>query len=157
MPFLAVALVDLAIVAALVGGAWIANRLRFARDRSTFPCRLAAVGAPASSRICPHWLHLKTRAKWQGDVLVVQAGLLYAQTLPLAVRLPIEARIQEEPRGSVHRLGAHPQSLVFERDDAAALKIAVRQCDRTALAGPFLAVAIAGLPAPRRPDRRRRT
>src|SRR4051812_34874694 len=157
MPFLLVALVDLAIAAALVGAAWVWNRLRFARDRSSFPCRLAPVGARASSRVCPHWLHLKTRAKWQGDALSIQAGLLYAQTLTIAVRLPIDARIQEEPRGSVHRLGAHPQSLVFERDDASALKIAVRQGDRTVLAGPFLAVAIAGLPAPRRPDRRGRT
>src|SRR3954468_22439101 len=80
MPLLVVALVDLAIAAALVGAAWIWNRLRFARDRSSFPCRLAPVGERAASRVCPHWLHLKTRAKWQDDVLSIQAGLLYAQT-----------------------------------------------------------------------------
>jgi hypothetical protein len=56
----------------------------------------------------------------------------------------------------VRRLGACPQSLWIERDDGTPIKVAVRERDRTKLAGPFLVAAIAGLPAARR-ERPRRT
>ena len=155
MPDLAVILVDLGIVALVVGAAVAWNRVRFARDRSAFRCRVALMGPTWTSRHYPHWSRLKTRAKWVDDVLVIQAGPLWSRTLRIPVHLPLDTQIHDETRGTIRRLGAHPQSLLVGQDGCAAL-VAVRATDRTCLVGPFLAAAVAGLPSAPRSGRRRK-
>ncbi|MFL6160797.1 MAG: hypothetical protein ACJ74U_01085 [Jatrophihabitantaceae bacterium] len=157
MQTVAVILLDLTIVAALVGAVAVWNRLRFVWDRSSFRCRLAPLGARSAAECCPRWSRLKTRAKWRADILELQVGPLWAQTLTIPVRLSLLASIEDEPRWAHCRLGVHPQSLVIERDGASSLKVSVRQRDRTRLAGPFLTVALVGLPSPPRSDRRHRS
>jgi hypothetical protein len=156
MPDVAVIFVDLGIVAILVGAAVGWNRLRFVRDRSSFACRLTLLGPSWTARRYPRRSPLKTRAKWAGDVLLIQVGPLWARTLRIPVQLPLDTQIQDEARGSIHRLGAHPKSLVIRHEGSATLLIAVRSRDRTQLVGPFLAAAVAGLPQTPRSDRRHR-
>jgi hypothetical protein len=151
---LGVTLLDLVIVGLLVASTIAWNRLRFARDPLSFRCRLARPHTLEDES--PRWSRWKTRAKWAGTVLVVQAGPLWARTLSIPVHLPLDARIQEEGCGRWRRLGAHPQSLRIEEQDGSALIVAVRQRDRTLLVGPFLAAAVAGLPAAPRSGRRRK-
>ena len=156
MPDLAVILLDLGIVGFLVGAAVAWKRLQFVCDRSSFRCRLAFLSSPVTSRHESRWTRLTTRAKWTGDVLVIQVGPLWAQTLRLPVHLPLDTQIHDQPRGVVRRLGAHPQSLVIPHEGCTALVVAVRAKDRTRLVGPFLAAAVAGLPSAPRSDRRRK-
>jgi hypothetical protein len=130
------------------------TRCRFARDRSSFACRTARLSWRWWHRDGLRWNWWRTRAKWVNDVLVVQSGLLWMRTLTVPVALPRGTQIEAEARSTVRRLGARPQSLWIERGDGTPLKIAVRGQDRTKLAGPFLAAAIAGLPAPPRRNRR---
>jgi hypothetical protein len=120
------------------------------------PRRLARMEPNWTSGHYACWSRLKTRAKWTGDELVVQVGPLWARTLRVPVRLPLDAQIQDEEHGAIGRLGAHPQSLLIEHDRCGALVIAVRAKDRTRLVGPFLAAAVAGLPSAPSSDRRRR-
>lgn len=156
MSDLAVTFIDLGIVGLLVGISIAWSRLRFVRDRSAFRCRLALIGPTRSSRLAPRWSKLKARAKWKGDVLVIQLGPLRTRTLQIPVHLPLCTQIQDEWRGTVRRLGAHPQSLLIHRDGCDALLLAVRAKDRTRLVGPFLAAAVPGLPSAPRPHRWRR-
>ena len=157
MPDVLVILVDLAVVGflVLIAAGW--NRLRFVRGGSSFRCRLGRVTVRGKSYRAQHWARFKTRAKWADDVLVAQIGPLWALTLCVPVRLPLDARIQAEERATVRRLGAHPHSLIIERDGRPPLLVAVRAKDRTRLVGPFLAAAVAGLPSAPRSVRRRKT
>jgi hypothetical protein len=156
MPDLAVILVDLGIVALVVGVAAAWNRVWFARDGSAFGCRVALMGPTWTSRHYPRWSRLKTRAKWVDDVLIIQVGPLWTRTLHIPVHLPLDTQIHDETRGSIRRLGPHPQSLLMRPDAGAALLVAVRATDRNCLVGPFLAAAVAGLPSAPRSDRRRK-
>lgn len=156
MSDLAVILVDLGIVGFLIGAVVAWNRVRFARDRSSFRCRLARITPSRTFRHPRRWSRLKTRAKWTGDTLLIQVGPLWAGTLRIAVNLPLDAQIRAEARGAVRRLGAHPQSLLIRCDGCTALVVAVQAKDRTRLVGPFLAAAVAGLPSVPRSDGRRK-
>jgi len=133
----------------------LSNRIRFARDPSSFACRAARLTRRGWQRDGLRWGWLRTRAKWVNDVLVIQSGLLWMRSLAVAVTLPKGVQIEAEPRSTVRRLGARPQSLWIDCGDVLPLKIAVREQDRTKLAGPFVAAAIGGLPTPPRRNRRR--
>lgn len=134
---------------------WCA-RARFARDHSSFACRTARLSSRWWHRDGLHWRLLRSRAAWVDNVLVIRSGPLSLRTLTIPVFLPPKTRIEDEMPSTVHWLGSCPQSLWIERDDGTPIKIAVRERDRTKLAGPFLVAAIAGLPAARR-ERPRRT
>jgi len=130
------------------------NRRRFARDSSSFVCRTARLSRRWWHRDGLHWGWLRTRAKWVSDVLVIQSGLLRMRSLTVAVVLPKGTQIEAEARSTVRRLGPRPQSLWIDCGVVTPLKIAVRGQDRSKLAGPFVAAAIGGLPAPPRRNRR---
>src|SRR5262245_23651904 len=113
MPDIAVIFVNLGIVGVLVGTTAGWNRVRFARDRRSFGCRLALLGPNPSTTDQPHWSWFKTRAKWTNDLLVIQVGPLWARTLTVPARIPLTSRIQESGHRAVRRLGSHPQTLVI--------------------------------------------
>jgi hypothetical protein len=131
------------------------GRIRFTKDYSTFTCRTARLSTKWWHRDGMRWRLLRARAAWVDSVLVIRNGPVSLRTVTIAVSLPAKARIEEESPSTVRLLGSCPQSLWIERDDGTPIKIAARKRDRTKLAGPFLAVAIAGLPAARREHRRR--
>jgi hypothetical protein len=131
------------------------GRVRFAKDYSSFTCRTARLSTKWWHRDGMRWRFLRARAAWVESVLVIRNGPVSLRTVTIPVSLPPKARIEEESPSTVRLLGSCPQSLWIERDDGTPIKIAVRERDRTKLAGPFLAAAIAGLPAARREYRRR--
>jgi hypothetical protein len=130
------------------------NRNRFGRDPGAFVCRAARLTRRGWQRDGLRWGWLRTRAKWVNDVLVVQCGLLWMRSVTIAVALPKGVQIEAEPPSTVRRLGARPQSLWIDSGDTLPLKIAVREQDRSKLAGPFVAAAMDGLPTPPRRNRR---
>jgi hypothetical protein len=131
------------------------NRTRFGKDPAAFVCRAARLSRRGWQRDGLRWGWLRTRAKWVNDVLIVQSGPLWMRSLTIAVSLPKGAQIETEPPSTVRRLGPRPQSLWIDCSEVMPLKIAVREQDRTKLAGPFVAAAIGGLPSPPRRNRRR--
>jgi hypothetical protein len=132
-------------------------RMRFAREPGSFRCRLGRLPRRPSRRgRVIRWDRSRTRARWINDVLLIQTGLLGLRTTALHVRLPLAARIETEPVSAVKRLGTRPQALWIDRGRDDPIKVAVSEADRTRLAGPFMAAAIAGLPAGPRSERGRR-
>ena len=156
MPDIAVILVNLGIVGVLVGVAASWNRVRFAHDRTSFRCRVALVRSGSTAIDHLHWSRLTTRAKWTGELLVIQNGPLWTRTLTVPARLPITSSIQEQSPAVVGRLGAHPQTLVIRDRGDNAVVLGARQSDRMRLVGPFLAAAVTGLPSTTRPHRKPR-
>jgi hypothetical protein len=156
MPDIAVILVNLGIVALLVGVAVVWNRARFAYDRTSFRCRVALVGPGSTAVDHVRWSRLGTRAKWTGELLLIQIGPLWTGTLTVAARLPITSSIREQGPAVVGRLGAHPQTLVVRDHGDNAVVLGVRQNDRMRLVGPFLAAAVTGLPSTTRTHRKPR-
>jgi hypothetical protein len=148
---LIVAVVSACLVLAVIGF-W--GRVRFTRDHSSFTCRTARLSSRWWHREGMRWRWFRARAAWVDSVLVVRKGPVSLRTLTIPVFLPPKARIEEEVPSTVRWLGPCPQSLWIELADGSPFKIAVRSRDRTKLAGPFLAAAIAGLPAARRENRR---
>lgn len=132
------------------------GKVRFDKDQPTFVCRTARLGTRWWHRDGMRWRWLRARAAWVDNVLVIRNGPVSLRVMTIPVSLPPKARIEDEARCTVRRLGACPQSLWIEREDGSPVKIAVRERDRTKLAGPFLVAAIPGLPAAPR-ERRRRT
>lgn len=149
---LTVALVSACVVLTVIG-VW--GRIRFAKDHPSFTCRTARLSSRWWHRDGMHWRVMRARAAWVDNVLVIRNGPVSLRTLTIPVSLPPKARIEDEIPSTVRRLGACPQSLWIERTDGTPIKVAVRERDRTKLAGPFLVAAIAGLPAARREHPRR--
>lgn len=150
---LLVVLVSLSAVAATLALLSAAARGRTRRDPAWFRCRAAH---PRAGRV--RWERATTRACWVDRVLLVRVGVLRLRTLAIAVDLPADARLEPDVAGRVHRLGALPQILHLRTADGTRLDLAAAHADRTRLVGPFLAMAIPGLPTapPGRDPRRRR-
>jgi hypothetical protein len=72
--------------------------------------------------------------------------MVKVQVRPLPVRTPAEPLRQLAHR-EVRGLGREVLCLVLRLDDGSLLEVAAAARDRTQLVGPFLAVAIPGLPA----------
>lgn len=132
-------------------GSW----LRTVRDPTTFRCRVGHFRRHHWRRVDDvRWSRFRTRARWVGDVLLVQVGVLRMRTSATRVVLPPGARITRESAEVVRRLGPRPESLWLETDDGPAFGLAVSRPDRMMLVGPYLAAAIPGLPLAPREDRR---
>jgi len=126
------------------------SRRRFGRLPGAFRCRL---GPPAGWRHRSVWRLRRTRAVWLHDVLVIQSGFLrlgMTTVLPTISRgACVEALAPTEVRG----LGRHAVALALTAQDGRRIVVATSVLDRTALVGPFLTAAVAGLPrAPRDHD-----
>jgi hypothetical protein len=91
---------------------------------------------------------------WIHDVLLVQRGLLCPRTIALPV-CRADRPIRGTDRSEVGGLGVEPVVLSLTLDDGRSVDVAARNRDLDALAGPFLAVLIPGLPqAPTEPQAR---
>jgi hypothetical protein len=88
------------------------------------------------------------RAVWIHDVLLVERGRLFPRLLVLPVRLPDDSMRFAKP-GEVSGLTTMPLVMELRLDDGSLVAVAAASQDRTSLAGPFLAAAIATL-TPRR-------
>lgn len=157
MGFLAGVLSTLGLVAGgVIGGAVLARR-RFARYPAAFACRVRRprgrrrrwpVPRREGCRLC--WGLGRTAARWVHDVLVVQSGPLGLSVTPLAARIGAEAALRRVPSREARGLGSRPWAVVLTTEDGGSLEIAVAEWDRERLVGPYLTVALTGLPsAPR--------
>jgi len=111
----------------------------------TFACRCWSLtdsgSAPGSGRWNRSNLR-RARAVWVHDVLLIQRGRLFPRLLVLPVRLPDDSMRFAEP-GEVSGLTARPLVMELRLDDGSLVAVAAASRDRTSLAGPFLAAAIA--------------
>jgi hypothetical protein len=124
--------------------AWSHRRV-LRRVGATFPCRVWSL---AGFRLGRRSSSGPARAVWVHDVLLVQRGRLFARLLVLPVRLPEDSMRFAAP-GETTGLGRMPLVMELRLDDGALVAVAAANRDRTLLAGPFLAAAIATL-APHR-------
>jgi hypothetical protein len=144
----------LLVLAASAGSAALAvivlsgkHRHDLSKAGPTFACR---IWSPAGSRP-GRWNRAsvrRARAVWVHDVLLVQRGRLFPRLLVLPVRLPEDSMRFAEP-GEVSGLTTMPLVIELRLDDGSIVAVAAASQDRTSLAGPFLAAAIATL-TPRR-------
>jgi len=116
------------------------------RVGATFPCRVWSLAGFRLGR--SRSSSGRARAVWVHDVLLVQRGRLFARLLVLPVRLPEDSMRFAAP-GETTGLGRMPLVMELRLDDGALVAVAAANRDRTLLAGPFLAAAIATL-APHR-------
>ena len=87
---------------------------------------------------------------WVRDVLLVQSGALRMGVTPVCASVARDASVEELEPFTTRGLGLHAVALQLTAEDGRALVVATAGRDRTALAGPFLAAAVPGLPrAPR--------
>jgi hypothetical protein len=121
-----------------------AHRRRFREAGETFACRVRVVaGSPPGWS--GGWDRSRAHGVWVHDVLVLQRGRWFPRLITLAVRLPDDS-IRAAGRAEFRRLGLSPVVIDLRLDDGALVRVAAGQWDRTLLAGPFLAAAIASLP-----------
>ena len=121
----------------------MARSYRFPEDMVTFKCKTR--WAPVENAADIRWPASRCRATWCHDVLIVRRGLVKVQIRPLPVRTPAEP-LRKLRRHEVRGLGREVLCLVVRLDDGSLLEVAAAAHDRTKLVGPFLAVAIPGLP-----------
>jgi hypothetical protein len=135
------------LTAAVLTTAAVVGRVRFARDRRSFRCRIRSCRPTRSGRDS-RW-RPPTQAMWVHDVLLVRSGFLRLGLTALPVCPPRGARVQSLTRGDVRRLGRHPLALRLTRTDGA-MELAVPEGCRAELVGPFLVAELSDLPpAPR--------
>lgn len=134
--------------------ACLGARIRFARTSDAgepaFRCKVRYPGYLDEPLL--RWPARRTRARWRHDVLLVQRGLFVPRTAALAVHAP-HRHIRRTCRLEVRGLGPDPMVYTLELDDRRTVEVAAGSADLTALAGPFLAAAIPGLPHPPREPR----
>jgi hypothetical protein len=130
------------------------SKRRFIEAGDAFRCRLRACGGTPASwpRLTGRWSR-RMWARWDGDVLVVRRGPVFARAMVL--------------RATVSRVGVYVLPVRDTRGRGRAIAVGLRLCDdsrvdvaaaeqtRVALVGPYLAAAINDLP--RAPVPRRRT
>ena len=121
----------------------LARSYRFPDGTVSFKCRTR--WAPTECTTDIRWRAWRCRATWCHDVLIVRRGLVKVQVRSLPVRTPAEP-LRELRRREVRGLGRQVLCLVLRLDDGSLLEVAAAAHDRTQLVGPFLAVAIPGLP-----------
>jgi hypothetical protein len=122
----------------------IVLRHRRAKSPNVFPCTVRVLRGSAPrlpDRVRGNACH----AEWTHDVLVLYRGFSLSWAQPLAVRI---AEDLIEPAGSAQkrRLGAGAVQLRLRLDDGAVIAVAAPARARERLAGPFLAIAVDGLP-----------
>jgi hypothetical protein len=122
------------------------HRRRLRRVGATFRCRVWSLAGFRTGRNRSSLG--RARAVWVHDVLLVQQGWLFPRMLAIPVRLPEESMRFAAP-GEATGLGRIPLVMELRLDDGALVAVAAANRDRTLLAGPFLAAAIATL-TPRR-------
>jgi len=144
MTTLLLVLVASAASAALVGIA-LSSRHRHCLSKAgpTFACRVWSLTGSRPGRGNRTNLR-RARAVWIHDVLLVQRGRLFPRLLVLPVRLPDDSIRFAKP-GEVSGLTTMPLVMELRLDDGSLVAVAAASRDRTSLAGPFLAAAIATL------------
>ncbi|HEY6746937.1 MAG TPA: hypothetical protein VI357_14595 [Mycobacteriales bacterium] len=122
------------------------QRRQLGRAGATFRCRIWSLAGFRPGR---HRSGLRrARAVWVHDVLIVHQGWLIPRLLVVPVRLPEDSMRFAAP-GEAIGFGKIPLVMELRLDDGALVAVAAANRDRTLLAGPFLAAAIATL-TPRR-------
>jgi hypothetical protein len=130
------------------------RRRRRTRAHGAFRCkaRLCASRSAIWPYLRPRWTLRRLWARWDGDELVVQRGLLLSRTARLPARVLADG-VYLLTCVDVTRLGAQPIAVELEISDGSRIEVAARNSARLALVGPYLTAALHGLPrapAPRR-------
>jgi hypothetical protein len=152
-------------VLAVSGAAWLVTlsvlgtvvlltmraRRRYARCLTSFRCRLGPPTAgPRRGRA--QWCLRRTQASWIDGVLLIRSGALRLWLTPLSVGVHRGVELRALRAGEVRGLGPRPVAMRFVLADGRELDMAVANGDADRMVGPFLTVALIGLPdAPRRP------
>jgi hypothetical protein len=117
-----------------------------------FRCRVRVVQGTVAG-LPRRWPGRACRAEWKHDVLLLHRGFGLTWAQPLDVRFA-EDKIEPLQHKDAVRLGRGAVALQLRLDDNAVIAVAAPSCVREKLAGPFLAVAVHGLP-PGMSERRR--
>jgi hypothetical protein len=133
-----------AVLAALVVWSTWHNRRDFVSAPGVFRCnlRLRSEYLPG---IAPTWAKWPCHALWVHDVLVIRRGLLRPTLWYLPVHMADGGLTELNPR-CVRGLGRRPVSVKVVLDDNHEVELASADSDRPLLVGPFVAVAVGGLP-----------
>jgi hypothetical protein len=133
------------LVSATVAALTVWGRVHYARRLPSFRCR---VGPPTSRwrRRRARWRVRSTRAAWVGDVLLLRSGVLRLWLTPLPVGVAGDVTLEVLEPEQVRGLGLRPVALRFVLPDAGELEIAVTAQCADRLIGPFLTLALPGLP-----------
>jgi hypothetical protein len=118
---------------------------RLTRTRGVFRCNVKVVRGhvpclPSRWRRWARW-----RGYWSHEVLVLRHGLLRPTVCVLPVRFP-QTSITSVSSTACPGLGPTVIALTLLLDDDAVVEVATSPADRDDLAGPFLVVAVEGLP-----------
>ncbi len=147
MAFLAGVLATLVLAsAALVSVSLIARR-RFGRHRAAFRCRIRSSGGWRRWGRARRWRLRRTGARWVNDVLLLQSGPLGLSVSALTARIAPGSGLRRLSSTEVKGLGHRPWALALRTDDGASLEVAAADVDRERLVGPYLTVALSGLPS----------
>jgi hypothetical protein len=141
----------LLLLGAALGRAVVLHR-RLVSRLDVFRCKVR-VESGTVTRLARRWPHRACRAEWSHDVLLLHRGLGFAWTQPLDVHI---AEDVIEPVRNTEKVGLGPGAVAFRLrlDDDAVIAVAAPAQAREKLAGPFLAIAVHGLP-PGMSERRR--
>jgi hypothetical protein len=114
------------------------------RGSGAFPCTVRVLGGTAP-RLPDDIRGCACRAMWAHDVLLLHRRFLLPWSQPLAARV---AESLIEPAGSAEedRLGIGAIQLRLRLDDDSLVAVAAPEWARERLAGPFVAIAVQGLP-----------
>ena len=130
-----------AVLAGIALSSW--HRHLLSKAGPTFACRVWSLTGSRPGRRNRTRVR-RARAVWIHDVLLVQRGRLVPRLQVLPVRLPDDSMRFAKP-GEVVGLTTMPLVLELRLDDGSLVAVAAASQDRTLLAGPFLAAAIATL------------
>lgn len=119
-------------------------RRRLVRGGDVFPCTVRILRG-ATPRLSSRSPGRSCHAEWKHDVLLLHRGFGFTWAHPLAVRI---AQNVISPAGQTEqgRLGPGAVELHLRLDDDAVIAVAAPAWAREKLAGPFLAIAVQGLP-----------
>jgi hypothetical protein len=122
---------------------------RYAACLESFRCRLGPRTAGPRRARAP-WRRRRTQAAWVDGVLLIRSGALRLWLTPLSVGVQRGVELRALRPGEVRGLGPRPVAMRFVLADGRELEMAVAAEDADRMVGPFLTVALVGLPdAPR--------
>lgn len=141
---LLVAFLAVWLLLAAVLGHLVATRQRLVKRAGLFRCKVR-VESGKVPHLSSRWPRRVAVAEWRHDVLVLHCGFWLISANPLAVRFA-EDVIEPVPPASKVRLGPGPVMLALRLDDDSVITVSTPAQAREKLAGPFLAIAVQGLP-----------
>jgi hypothetical protein len=134
------------LVAIAFGTAAVWGRIASSREPRSFRCRVSP-HPWARWRGRARWCLFAPRAHWVHDALVLRSGFLRLGVTAFPACIAPGTQVEELARREARRLGGRPLALLLRLEEGGTLEVAAPADCRELLVGPFLAAAVAGLPA----------